>query len=116
MKNEIRKQDPLTKEDYTEMMEQEKCTEEIDEEYFRTHLPEGYESDVIDYDYIWSCEPQVTTPFPEPQIFVGQIYDGFTRELFFHTFLKTTLTSPSGTTRTFVKYIYSRSFPDVDEE
>ena len=87
-----------------------------DEEYFTTNIPEGYEPDVIDYDYIWSCEPQVITPFPEPQIFVGQIYDGFTRELYFHTYNKTILTSPSGESRTFVKYLYSKVYPDVDEE
>jgi len=87
-----------------------------DDDYFTSNIPEGFEPDIIDYDYIWVCEPQMITPGPEPQIYVGQIYDGFTEELYFHTYIKTILTSPSGESRTFVKFLHSKVYPNVDDE
>ena len=118
MNSEISKQNPLSQEDDPEMMEKGKSSLEIDEEYFKTNKPEGFENDVHkdEYEYIWSCEPQKPTCPIEPQHFTGQFYNKETRELSFYNFIKTTLTSPTGTTRTFVKYISSKKYRDVEEE
>lgn len=57
MKNKIKNQNPHPQTDKTETMDKIKSSEEIDEEYFRTNIPEGYETNEHEYKYLWSCEP-----------------------------------------------------------
>jgi len=116
MKDEKRKQKPLPQEDNTVKI---KTCEELDEEYFRTNVPDGFEVDKHqdEYEYIWSCEPQKSTCPIEPQHFTGQFYNKETKELSFHTFIKTTLTNPTtGTTRTYVKYVFSKTFTNEEDK
>jgi hypothetical protein len=118
MKDKLRNQNPLPQEDDIEMMEKGNSREEIDEEYFRINVPEGFEIDKHqdEYEYIWSCEPQKPNCPIESQHFTGLFYNKETREISVFTFIKKTLTSSTGTSRTFVKYIDSKKYSDVDEE